>query len=65
MAARSSTKNFLVQLVLVQALAVLHAMKLCRKMGFIDTILERDVLQIVNAVKTTCNNWSNFRHIVD
>jgi hypothetical protein len=34
-------------------------------MGFSDIILEWDALQIVNAVKTTINNWSNFGNIVD
>jgi hypothetical protein len=34
-------------------------------MGLSNIILEGDTLQIVNAVKTTGTNWSNFGHIVD
>jgi hypothetical protein len=36
-----------------------------KEMDFHDIIMEGDALQIVNAIKATCNNWSSFGHIVD
>jgi ribonuclease HI len=56
LAARSTTKNFLANHVVVEALVAFHAIELCREIGFFDIILERDVLPIVNTVKTTGRN---------
>jgi ribonuclease HI len=39
-----------------EALAALHAVETCKKMGFYDIILEEDALHIVDAIKATCNN---------
>jgi hypothetical protein len=44
---------------------ILHAVETNKEMGFHDIILEEDALQIVNAIKATCNNWSSFDHIID
>jgi hypothetical protein len=43
-AARSTTKNFMVAPVVTEALVAFHAMELCNEMGFVDTILEGDAL---------------------
>jgi ribonuclease HI len=56
LAARSTTKNFLVDHVVAEAFAAFHAIDLCREIGFSDIILEGDALHIVNAIKTTGNN---------
>jgi hypothetical protein len=56
LAARSTTKNVMVELFVAEALVAFYAMELCRKIGYIDIILEGDALQIVNAAKATSNN---------
>lgn len=61
----STTKNFLVTPEITEPLTVLYAVKTCKKMGFQNIILEGNALQIVNAIKVTCNNWSSFGHTVD
>lgn len=63
--ARSTTKEFLVELVVTETLATFHARELCREIGFPNIILKRDVLQIINAVKTTDSNWNKFGHIIE
>jgi hypothetical protein len=60
-----TTRNFLFEPVVVEALAVLHAMELSKEIGFNDIILKGDALQIVKAIKATFNNWSNIGHIVE
>jgi ribonuclease HI len=65
LAERSTTNNFLVEPVMAEALAAFHAIELCQEMDFSDIILEGDALQIVNTMKTTGTNWSNFGHIVN
>jgi ribonuclease HI len=65
LAAWSTTKNFLANHFVAEALLAFHAVELCRERGFFDILLKGDALQIVNAVKTTRRNWSNFGHIVD
>lgn len=45
---------------MVEVLTAFHVIEVCREISFNDIILEGDALHIVNAVKTTCNNWSNF-----
>lgn len=44
LAARSTTTNVLAEPVVVEALAALHAVELCREMNFNDIILEEDAL---------------------
>jgi hypothetical protein len=44
LAAWNTTKNFLVEPVVVKALTVFHVAELCREMGFPNIILEGDVL---------------------
>jgi hypothetical protein len=64
LAARSTTRNVAADPVVAEALASLHAVKLCREMGFNNSILEGDALQIVMTIKVESNNLSKFRHIV-
>lgn len=65
MAARSTTRTFLVKHVVAEALAALQVVELSKEIGFNDIILKGDTLQIVNAVKAEGNNWSKFGHIID
>jgi hypothetical protein len=62
---RSTTNNFLLTPEAAEALAAFHAVETCKEMSFHDIILDGDSLQIVNAIKATCNNLSSFGHIVD
>jgi len=50
----------MVELLVAEALVAFYAMELCRKIGYIDIILEGDALQIVNAAKAT----SNIDHVI-
>lgn len=52
LAARSFTKNILVELALVKGLAALYVVEFGREMSFIYTILERDALQICHSGKS-------------
>jgi hypothetical protein len=65
LAERSTTKSVMVKLVLSEVLVGVFMLWMCKKMSFIDIILERDTLQIVNVVKAPKNNWSKFEHIID
>jgi hypothetical protein len=56
LAAPNTTKNFMVVLVVAEALVAFHVVELCSEMGFVDIILEGDALQIVNVVKKIGNN---------
>lgn len=63
LAARSTPKNILVDLVVVEALSTLCAVKFSKDMSFHDIILEGDALQIVHVVKAGNKNWSKFGHL--
>lgn len=56
LAAHSTTKSVVADPVVTEALAALHAVELCKKMGFNDIILEGDAIQIVQAIKVEGNN---------
>jgi hypothetical protein len=61
--AQSTTRFFLVELVVAEALAALHTMEFSREMGFSDIIMEGDALQIVKTVKDMDPNGSTYGHI--
>jgi hypothetical protein len=63
--ARSTTRFFLVELVVAEALAALHTVEFSREMGFSDIIMEGDTLQIVKTVKDLDPNGSTYGHIVE
>lgn len=44
LAARSTTRSLLVDPIVAKALVAIHAMVLCREMGFFDIILEGNAL---------------------
>jgi hypothetical protein len=65
LAACSTTKIFLVEAVVAEALAAVHAVEFCREIGFFDIMLEGNVLQIVNAVKAMGYNWSKMGNLIN
>ena len=48
-----------------EALAALHAAKLCRDLEFFEVILESDSLLVVKAIGEKEQNWLRYGHIVE
>jgi len=65
LAACSTTKIFLVEAAVAEALAAVHTVEFCREIGFFDIMLEGDALQIVNAVKAMGYNWSKMGNLIN
>jgi len=65
LAAKSFTIVGPLETIVAEALAALHAVEFSWDLGLRRIILEGDVLQIVNAVKSTGRNWSKYGQLVE
>lgn len=63
--ARSHSISFFAELVVAEALAVLQASEFSHHdLGLPDIILKGDLLQVINVINTTRQNWSRYGQIV-
>jgi hypothetical protein len=65
LAAQSKTIQVVYEPATGEALAALHAAKLCLDLGFYEIILEGDSLSVVKAIGEREQNWIWYGHIVE
>lgn len=63
--AKSITKFAIMELVVVEALAVLHATKFSHGLELHKIIMKGDAVQIVNVVNATHRKWSIFGQLLE
>lgn len=60
LATRSTTQRIVLEPIVAEALAALHAVILSKEIGFSDIILEGDALQIIQEINSERPNLSKF-----
>jgi ribonuclease HI len=64
-ATQCSTRPYVSDLVVAEALALWIAVVLLGQLSFRDVILERDSLEVVKAIRMVGRNWTRYRFILE
>ena len=63
--ARSMTLECQTKASMAEALAAVHAVMLCKEMGYVNVTIEGDALQVIRAIATTDPCLSSYGHMIE